>query len=73
MRVHATRNDFDQERKRMRVSKIFSWFSGDFERDAGSVKEYLLRYAVEEDHALIEKARLEFLSYDWDLNEVPKK
>jgi hypothetical protein len=69
----ASRNDFDLERRRVRVSKIFSWFGEDFERDAGGVREYLQRYAAEEHRALIAKARLEFLSYDWDLNDVPEE
>ena len=66
-------SDSPRRRASSIASKIFSWFSGDFERDAGSVKDYLTRFATEADHALIEKARLEFLSYDWDLNDVPRE
>ncbi len=49
------------------VSKIFSWFSGDFVRDAGSVRAYLNRYAQT---PLEPDAPISYLEYDWALNET---
>jgi len=49
------------------LSRIFRWFSGDFERDAGSLRAYINRYA----HTpLSPKAPIEYLPYDWSLNEA---
>lgn len=47
------------------VSKIFSWFKGDFTKN-GSLKEFLNQYAkikIEED------VRISYLDYNWSLNE----
>ena len=48
------------------VSEIFKWFSGDFERDAGSVRAFLNRYA---DVKLTEKTPISHIDYLWTLNE----
>ena len=54
------------------VSKIFSWFDDDFERDAGSVVDFLLRFAPDDAKAYIRKHRddldVEHFDYDWTLN-----
>ncbi len=49
------------------LSRIFRWFSDDFKRDAGSLRAYINRYA----HApLSPEAPIEYLRYDWTLNEA---
>jgi hypothetical protein len=48
------------------VSKIFSWFSGDFTRQ-GTLVEYLNTYATEKIRA---DADIEYMDYDWSLNDV---
>ena len=48
------------------VSKIFSWYSGDFEKQGGSVKKFINHYSAVK---INEKARLDYLDYDWSLNE----
>ncbi len=53
--------------RRAEVSRIFSWFSGDFEREAGSVRAYLNRYARV---SLEPHASISYLDYDWSLNEA---
>lgn len=53
----------------VRLSKIFDWFKSDFQRDANSVRAYLLRYSSDEHGALFEKALLRHTKYDWDLND----
>ena len=66
----ASRNEFDAKRGKVKASSIFKWFSGDFERDAGSVTEYLARYASPENKVLLKTAKLSYLDYDWDLNDA---
>lgn len=47
------------------VSEIFKWFKGDFERDAGSVRNYLNRYA---ENRIDKNVNLSYINYDWSLN-----
>jgi len=49
------------------ISEIFKWFSGDFERDAGSVRAFLNRYAKEK---LSDNGKITHIDYDWRLNEA---
>ncbi|MCS6929637.1 MAG: DUF547 domain-containing protein [Saprospiraceae bacterium] len=49
------------------LSKIFSWFSRDFERDAGSIRAYLNRYAQT---PIGPQTPISYLEYDWSLNEA---
>jgi Protein of unknown function, DUF547 len=48
------------------VSEIFKWFGGDFDRDAGSLRAYLKRYAP----VMTDKTPVSHIDYDWRLNEV---
>lgn len=52
-------------REMAEISKIFNWFSGDFKRDAGSVRNYINRYAKKK---LNKAAKITYLDYDWRLN-----
>jgi len=65
------RNHIDPAKKELAVSEIFKWFEEDFERDAKSVPEYLVRFSPPEKAEFIRTARLRYLDYDWDLNDVP--
>lgn len=49
------------------LSSIFKWFSGDFKRDAGSVRRYVNRYA---DQAMDKDVEIRYLDYDWRLNDA---
>jgi hypothetical protein len=49
------------------ISEIFKWFSGDFVRDAGSVRAFINRYADEKVSAT---GKITHLDYDWRLNEA---
>lgn len=51
--------------KRIRLSKIFSWFKGDFTKK-GSLIDFLNQYAPVK---ISPKAQIDFLEYDWRLNE----
>jgi hypothetical protein len=61
----------DKERDRVHASSIFKWFSEDFERVAGDVVSFIARYRPEEDQDFFQsdKVSLQFLRYDWGLND----
>lgn len=82
----ASRNHFAPREGRVRISKIFDWYGGDFVgryRDEGlerlygekngAVLAFASRYLPEESvRALREKkAVVEYLPYDWSLNAAP--
>ncbi|NNE55415.1 MAG: DUF547 domain-containing protein [Flavobacteriales bacterium] len=48
------------------VSKLFKWFSGDFEDQSGSVINFINQYS---DTKLTEDTNIDYLDYDWGLNE----
>jgi hypothetical protein len=50
----------------LRVSMIFSWYKSDFSRNAGSVRQFINRYAG---IAIKPEAKITYLKYDWSLNE----
>ena len=51
------------------ISEIFKWFKGDFERDAGSLREFLNRYSTVK---ITDKTEMSHIDYDWRLNEAKK-
>jgi hypothetical protein len=51
------------------LSKIFTWFEGDFKKVSPSVIAFINKYS---DVKLSEKAKLGYLDYDWKLNEQKK-
>ncbi len=51
------------------LSKIFTWFSGDFKKAAPSVIAFINKYS---NTKLSEKATLNYQDYDWNLNEQPQ-
>jgi len=65
-----TRNHLDRKAGSLAVSSIFDWFIEDFERDAGSVRAYLRRYAGEAGGEWMESAKLSYLDYSWALNDA---
>ena len=64
------RNRLDRRKDRLRLSEIFKWFKEDFEKDAGSVRAYLKLWLPAEEHEFVDDAKLEYLDYDWSLNDV---
>jgi hypothetical protein len=48
------------------ISEIFKWFKGDFERDAGSVRSFINKYAAT---PLSDNGDISHIDYDWRLNE----
>ncbi len=49
------------------LSPIFSWFSGDFKKDAGSVRAFVNRFA---NTPIGPDVKISYLDYDWSLNEA---
>ncbi len=48
------------------ISKIFSWYSGDFEENGSSVKDFIAKHSGKKLHS---KLKISYLDYDWSLNE----
>lgn len=53
------------DKNQAQLSQIFSWFKGDFTKE-GSLREFVNRYA---NTRLSENAQIDFLEYDWRLND----
>jgi hypothetical protein len=71
-----SRNRFSPKTGQLEVSKIFDWYGKDFAAKSGSVEGWLAHYAdkladdpKQQQSIRDRKARLEFLDYDWALNE----
>jgi len=50
------------------LSSIFKWFRRDFEATGGSLPAYVGRY-LSDPRATAPDVRIEFLDYDWSLND----
>lgn len=61
----------DPEGRTVYLSRIFDWYRTDFEREAGSIRAYAMRYLA---GAALEALRagweIEYLDYDWSLNDA---
>jgi len=78
----ASRNRFEAADGRLRVSKLFDWYGRDFEQGHGgfdSLKSTFARYAGQLSSDAAGRARLragdymlEFLDYDWRLNDADR-
>ncbi len=73
--IDDSRNRYNPENESLEVSSIFKWYGEDFERDAGSVRKWLARYADLLTDNKAAKAQiqagnvhLQYLDYDWALN-----
>ena len=63
----SERNQLDKSN--IKISKIFSWFAGDFKLNGSSVVDYLNKYAKKR---VQPNAKIDFLEYQWELNDVVK-
>ena len=61
----SERNQLDKSN--IKISKIFSWFAGDFKLNGLSVVDYLNKYAKKR---VQQNAKIDFLDYQWELNDV---
>ncbi len=79
-----SRNRYNAERDRLEVSKIFDWYGEDFRlghRGIRSLPGFMARYAdvladgpaiapTARERIRTERAEIEFLAYDWQLNDA---
>lgn len=67
-----TRNRWDEKNNTLHISKIFKWYGDDFKNASGSVPAFLApRMAGSEaQQQQLNQAKIEFLDYDWSLNET---
>ena len=75
-----SRNRYNAESRKLEISRIFDWYGKDFDKGHKgfrSVKGTMARYAEQladkpEDRAAVkgEKAEIQFLEYDWTLNDA---
>jgi hypothetical protein len=65
------RNRYDPASRTLSLSSIFKWFRGDFEGAAGTLPAFVARYADAPTAEALRRGgvRVEFLDYDWSLNE----
>jgi hypothetical protein len=63
-----TKNRVDPTARTLYLSPIFKWFAGDFEAAAGSLPAYVAPY-LGSDTTSVSDYRVEFLDYDWSLND----
>ena len=71
------RNYFDLNKREAYLSKIFDWYGEDFAEDEDSLLIYLSRYLPDKVSSDIKKNaglwEIEYLPYDWKLNDVANK
>lgn len=72
-----TRNGYDARAGVLRVSRLFDWYAGDFDRHAAGVAIFLSRHARELalDKASIDRLErgqlpIAYTTYDWSLNQA---
>jgi hypothetical protein len=65
------RNQFLPERRTAEVSKIFSWYRGDFEKNGGSVTSFIAKYApAKYTYLKSPGVTLRFKPYHWGINDT---
>ena len=63
----------DRKAKRLRLSRIMSWYKQDFVSKYGSLEAFLDKYLDEptRSQAKADPVTIEFMPYDWALNDAP--
>jgi hypothetical protein len=66
-----SKNRVDLENRTVYLSRIFKWFSGDFEEASGSVLNFARPYFPKDISRQLEEGEfaVEYMDYDWDLND----
>jgi hypothetical protein len=77
LRVGTSKGFFGGTNHELTLSKIFDWFEEDFERDGGSVIDFVLAHGPADAVAFVTRHRddleVEHLDYDWSLNHDPAR
>lgn len=73
----ADKNRFDFDRREVQLSKIFDWFKDDFSKESGHVLVFISQFLpaeqAEQLRANATGFTIQYLEYDWRLNDVPKE
>lgn len=60
---------YDEQTDALYLSPIFKWFRSDFERNGGVIAFVKTHWPNETKEKISEKTKIEWLHYDWSLNE----
>ena len=63
-------NEFLRNQNTARISKIFKWYGGDFEKNGGSVWSFLARYSDTGPSFPDHRTTIRYKSYHWGLNDA---
>lgn len=55
------------KKKKVQISQIFEWYTGDFTQNGASLVDYINTYRTEK---LPEDSKVSYYSYDWTLNAI---
>lgn len=69
----SARTRYDRDAKRLQVSKIFEWYRDDFVREGDTLKGWIGPRAPEVHRdwiAAADELKIEYLDYDWKLNDA---
>ncbi|QDV82186.1 DUF547 domain-containing protein [Stieleria magnilauensis] len=72
---HSTWFAFDPDSGKLQLTKLYSWYGGDFEQAAGSVSTFAARYSPALKQAIESgvASSPSWLPYDWNLNSLKNK
>lgn len=69
-RAFNTPRQLEIDGNTLRLSRLFEWYEADFVEEAGSIREFIRRYADEETAAALQDTtRISYIDYDWSLNK----
>jgi hypothetical protein len=70
----ASKNRVDVRHHVVYLSPIFRWFRGDFEKESGSVLNFITPYLPENVRAELKQRRfrIKYTDYDWSLNDLKR-
>jgi hypothetical protein len=75
--IGTSKGFFGGTNHELTLSKIFDWFEEDFEREGGSVVDFVLAHGPADAVAFVTRHRddldVEHLDYDWSLNHDPAR
>lgn len=55
----------------IRTNKVFDWHKKDFQKSAGSIREFISKYRERDKTAILDETRkLKYHKYNWDLNKL---
>ena len=67
-KAFKTSRHFSLKGTNLQLTHLFKWYKTDFEEDSGSVQKFLQKYLDANTGAAVDKAKIQFIKYDWNLN-----